>query len=817
MKFLKFLVAALFIFSIDAVAYNSLSLKFNRAGTDASSVSISAVDERGNAIEDVSVSMTSTHGFKPSMNSITNSIICPDANANTNPTIELQFAISGIAAGFSFDRIGLDIHALNGASNYQMNSDNVTRQWNVDIEQGVSTLTSFGSLSDIDIAAGIGSTNAVHQVWGVTNSAVECNGTLNIKLKISKGTTNEGCFFGLSEIILNTSGDEPEPEPEPEPTLPGIDESAGKIYNITWKNTGGSYITEDDNNKMYVDSYDVTKRQFWQFIPTGNADCYYIRNTASGRYIGSCNLTPSSASKIYTTTTPVEYYIAKTSKTSGENANCWYMSSTDCSNYNNESMGPRALNKDGASSDVITWTAGVNNVGSYWQFVETENLYEVRPFDASSAIGNIASRYNIEGVNGTLLTLNETGVELAANDLFNNSQEWYFVGTSNANGWKIASVAKPATVIGISAGNIVAGEAVTTTWKVKESSEKSGYFYFTSNDDSEQTLTVNGESLFRFNRLRSAYARKTQIYNNPCGTAGNNYAKSITVSGKEVLSTLTYTATSKPSKWHILYPHDKAVVTKNNSFDIDITLSQNASNALVVCAYFDWNSDGVFETEQQLTTDAATCHATVNVPEWAVEKQSRMRIRVNSSGLDYAEDDVEGFVYDFIIITQQPQASRTVALSVNSPERGTATLSETSDSYEYGATLTATATPIGNSTFVCWRSGSIVVSTDAEYTFTVDHNIELTAYFSPNTDEESLTGIAETPTDANICIEQQGNKIVATSSADIISMRLYTIDAAVVAKSSNNFIETGSLSEGVYIVRVSTVEGSKNIKLYIQK
>lgn len=113
-----------------------------------------------------------------------------------------------------------------------------------------------------------------------------------------------------------------------------------KIYNISWKTTGGNYATEGSDGSIYIAGYAVTERQFWRFIPTGNDNCYYIQNTATGRYIGSCNKTPSSASRITTTTEPVEYYVAPTSATSGEIKGCHYFSSTDCDNYSNEAAAP---------------------------------------------------------------------------------------------------------------------------------------------------------------------------------------------------------------------------------------------------------------------------------------------------------------------------------------------------------------------------------------------------------------------------------------------------------------------------------------------
>ena len=193
-----------------------------------------------------------------------------------------------------------------------------------------------------------------------------------------------------------------------------------------------------------------------------------------------------------------------------------------------------------------------------------------------------------------------------------------------------------------------------------------------------------------------------------------------------------------------------------------------------------------------------------------------MRLRINSNGLDLAEDEVFGFIYDFHIKVVEPQAQRTVAVEVNSWERGKATLSAEAESYEPGTALMATAVPYGNARFVCWRQEGVVVSTNAEYRFTVDHNVKLVAYFTPNTDEESYpTGVDAVPSAEDITITEEGGKLVATASSVISSMTIYTIDAATVAQSNGNTIETGNMKSGVYIVRVTTENGYKNIKRYI--
>ena len=187
-------------------AQNIAKLTFDRTGTDANSVTVSVVDENGEAIEGASATLVSTsHAFKGTGNNVTKSILCPNVNANANPspTIVLKFKVTGLSEFYTFNELGFHIHALNGSGLYQQNYDNVKRQWNVDVAAQESY---FGTLSDIDIAAGIEGSNKMWEVSSSSNINTGKEG-LTITLTITPGTENKGCFFGLSEIKLKFNED----------------------------------------------------------------------------------------------------------------------------------------------------------------------------------------------------------------------------------------------------------------------------------------------------------------------------------------------------------------------------------------------------------------------------------------------------------------------------------------------------------------------------------------------------------------------------------------------------------------------------------
>ncbi len=223
----------LLVGSTGTMSYGYASTVFNRTGTDNASVTATAYNEynelvvnnENEAENPFSVTVTSNYAYKGTDNNVTAGILCPNVNGNNsgpdgasivNKPIELTFTYTNLPASFtSFNSIGLDIHALNSSGSYQNNDDNKARQWNIAVSvstDGGSTWSEFGSVSDIDIAKGIGEPQvSVHKVWNIVKSDeapdFTINGSLVVKLTIQKGTTNEGCFFGLSNVILSAEGD----------------------------------------------------------------------------------------------------------------------------------------------------------------------------------------------------------------------------------------------------------------------------------------------------------------------------------------------------------------------------------------------------------------------------------------------------------------------------------------------------------------------------------------------------------------------------------------------------------------------------------
>ncbi len=167
----------------------------------------------------------------------------------------------------------------------------------------------------------------------------------------------------------------------------GSDFDASKYYKLRWNRDGQSIITEDASGNLYVAGESQSLKQYWQFVPTGKEGCYYVQNATSKNYIQSCNMTNSSASKVATGSTAVEYYICW-----NNTREAYRLTSTDCPDYEDTSSSPHGLNKDGASSNIIVWTASDSNTGSYWQIEETEYDYDA---DASLRHSSFARQAGI--------------------------------------------------------------------------------------------------------------------------------------------------------------------------------------------------------------------------------------------------------------------------------------------------------------------------------------------------------------------------------------------------------------------------------------
>ena len=131
-------------------------------------------------------------------NALTNSILCPDVNANANPTIKMTFKVKGLS---TLDHIGLTILGLNSGGNYQ-NADNMERIWNIacavgDTPEATREVTTFEQ--NVTKQGG----EDIFELSKELDQAVQLTPEGSyLTLTITPKTTT-GCFFGLAAISLD--------------------------------------------------------------------------------------------------------------------------------------------------------------------------------------------------------------------------------------------------------------------------------------------------------------------------------------------------------------------------------------------------------------------------------------------------------------------------------------------------------------------------------------------------------------------------------------------------------------------------------------
>ena len=132
-----------------------------------------------------------------------------------------------------------------------------------------------------------------------------------------------------------------------------------------------------------------------------------------------------------------------------------------------------------------------------------------------------------------------------------------------------------------------------------------------------------------------------------------------------------------------------------------------------------------------------------------------MRIRMTNNGMTDAEDEVVGQILDFIINVVPAQDAFRLTAQPNDATRGTVTIERTGDE------VVVKAIAQGDARFVAWREGNRQLSTSLRDTFTLDHNTDLTAVFTPNTDIVTLIEGVEVKVPANnVFYDLQGRQVL---------------------------------------------------------
>ena len=80
--------------------------------------------------------------------------------------------------------------------------------------------------------------------------------------------------------------------------------SADKVYTIANNNDANMFMQDNGGQSVALGS--KNDNSYWKFVPTGNADCYYIQNAVTGKYIQGYT---AAEQEVATGDTGVEYYV----------------------------------------------------------------------------------------------------------------------------------------------------------------------------------------------------------------------------------------------------------------------------------------------------------------------------------------------------------------------------------------------------------------------------------------------------------------------------------------------------------------------------
>ena len=270
----KFLlsIAAAFL-TMGAMAQSEVEFTFTRNGNGA--------DVAVNGAEGVTATIAATSASNAwntggDMASRSN-VLCP--NTNTSATSEgspitYTLTVKGLnttVTGVAFTHV-----AVNSGGNLQPSNNVDVRHCNFKLEVNGEAA---GALTDQNIWIPAGATD---KTIAFDNLEIAANGTLTIKLTLYKGTTNNGCFYGLTKITLT------QPEEVVEPEVPFLTQvtasdlmSKTEATNIAIKNL--SYT----NNRWFVGNTDAapySAEEFtndaifvWEPVQAGVAGSYYLK------------------------------------------------------------------------------------------------------------------------------------------------------------------------------------------------------------------------------------------------------------------------------------------------------------------------------------------------------------------------------------------------------------------------------------------------------------------------------------------------------------------------------------------------------------
>ena len=275
--------------------------------------------------------------------------------------------------------------------------------------------------------------------------------------------------------------------------------SSDKVYTIVCKPDFNTFMQDKGTGGLLLGN--EVSGSLWTFVPTGNADCYYVKNVKTGNYIQAC---PDSEVPVNMGTTPVEYYIKGDADGGQAGENFYRMTSTNRT-PNNFSAGTIGLNRKGDNTCVqgFASVSGANQ-WSVWRILEVPSAKKTSltsPYTGTTVQEGSVYLYNVE-----------SGMWLQNNDRYNSEltlQYWTTRGELGDRGLDFTLIAQPD-------GGYQIGPRYT-----KNNSMNGDGFYFDTNKDvtSWQFTPKEVEGVTNAYTIESEFAK--------LGADVNNYLRAI--------------------------------------------------------------------------------------------------------------------------------------------------------------------------------------------------------------------------------------------------------------------------------------------------
>lgn len=193
------------------------------------------------------------------------------------------------------------------------------------------------------------------------------------------------------------------------------------------------YIADESTGLMTATTYATADKYHWYLEPTGNEDCYYIKNVATGNYMQSSK---NLSTQLTLGTEPVEYKIGKDLTEGSGTTGYSYLCSTD-QTVDNATDGTLGLNYEKEGNKVIGFYIKSGRGNSYWEVKkvgeETETDEPLKP--VTDGVFSADKYYAINRMNmdGAFMVENNAG--LLYTTTFNDKERvfWKLIPTGKEN------------------------------------------------------------------------------------------------------------------------------------------------------------------------------------------------------------------------------------------------------------------------------------------------------------------------------------------------------------------------------------------------